>query len=132
MRQEPDWEVAIGLGFQRGVTRATLESAIVATLRLVPGARVRRLATLAAKCEEPGLAEVARAHGWVLIGYAAERLAAVEGLAASPRTQAAVGVPNVAEAAARLASGGQPLIIPRQVHRDARGKALTLAVASMR
>lgn len=132
MRQEPDCEVAIGLGFQRGVSRETLESAIVATLRLVPGARLRRLATLAAKCEEPGLAELARARGWVLIGYSAGRLAAVAGVAASARVGAATGTPSVAEAAARLASGGQPLIIPRQIHRDARGKALTLAVASMR
>jgi len=132
MRLEPDCGLAIGLGFQRGVTRAGLESAIIETLGPAATARVRRLATLAAKCGEPGLAELARARGWVLIGYSAERLAAVAGVAASARVGAATGTPSVAEAAARLASGGQPLIIPRQVYRDAKGKALTLAVASMR
>lgn len=131
MQRTPDGEIAIGLGFQRGVTRAGLESAIISALRPLPGLRIRRIATLSAKCTEPGLLELVRAHHWVLIGYPAARLATIDGLTHSATAKNAVGTPSVAEAAALLASAHAQLLLPRQIHRGDDKKAVTLAAALM-
>ncbi|RNE89702.1 cobalamin biosynthesis protein [Marichromatium sp. AB31] len=121
--------ITIGVGFQRGVARASLESAIDAALGPLGAIEVRAIASLDHKCAEPALRALATARGWPLQGFAAARLAAVEVPGGSARVATAVATPSVAEAAALLAAGDGRLLLPRQIHRDPAGKAFTLAIA---
>ncbi|KXX65234.1 cobalamin biosynthesis protein [Marichromatium gracile] len=122
--------ITIGVGFQRGVARASLESAIDAALGPLGAIEVRAIASLDHKCAEPALRALAAARGWPLQGFAAARLAEVEvASGGSARVATAVATPSVAEAAALLAAGDGRLLLPRQVHRDPAGKAFTLAIA---
>jgi cobalamin biosynthesis protein CbiG len=73
-----------------------------------------RLATLAARAAEPGMATAAARRGWALTGYAAEDLAVVPVPSPSSRVAALVGTRSVAEAAALL--GGGSLIVGKTVH----------------
>ena len=73
-------------------------------------------------------AKVADALKLELMLFAADRLAAVPGVASpSARTKAAVGTPSVAEAAALAALGdGARLVVPRRT-----GRRCTCAVAAL-
>jgi cobalamin biosynthesis protein CbiG len=102
-------ELAIGIGCQRGTPAELLARGVDAALREVEG-RVRILATIDRKRDEPGLLELARERGWTLVFYSAEELG--EG---------------VAEPAAR--KHGR-LLMTKRIYRDARG-SMTLAIAEL-
>jgi len=65
----------VGVGASAGVTAEEVLAAVDAVLP--PGAADVRLATLAARAAEPGLAEAAARRGWPLVGHDAATLAAV-------------------------------------------------------
>ncbi|BCU07511.1 cobalamin biosynthesis protein [Allochromatium tepidum] len=122
-------EVAVGLGFQRGVALVSLEQAIEAALNPLGAVVVACLASHARKSDEPALLELARRRGWPLRFYPAEVLAGVEVPTPSGRVVGEVGTPSVAEAAVRLAAGGGELLVAKQVHYGEDGKGVTVAVA---
>jgi cobalt-precorrin 5A hydrolase len=109
--------VAIGIGCRTGV-RAEAIAALVRRALAEYGAPdgERRLCTIAAKAEEPGLVEAARLIGAKLVALPVEALAAEAGrvLTPSEAARSRFGVPAVAEAAALAGAGaGGRLAGPR-------------------
>ncbi|GAB7051600.1 cobalamin biosynthesis protein [Catenuloplanes indicus] len=92
---------------------AGLIDAVLADHSIAPEA-VLALATLDRRADHPALRTVAAAHGWPVLGYPADELAAVPAAAGSARVRAATGTPSVAEAAALRAAGangGTPSLV---------------------
>lgn len=119
-----------GLGCRRGAAAedvlAAITGALVAAGR--EGAALARLATSAAKAEEPGLRDAAATLGLELLALseAALHAAAPHGLTRSVRALEATGLPSLAEAAALAGAGeGAVLLGPRV----AAGRAVTCALA---
>ena len=112
--------ITVGVGASTGVTSAEVLAAVDAVL---PSDALHvRLATLAARADEPGIAGAAAERGWPLTGYSAAELAAVTVPSPSDRVAAHVGTGSVAEAAALV--GGGTLVVGKTVHGP-----VTLAVA---
>ena len=109
--------IAIGLGCRAGVKGdaiAALARRALAEFKAPDGER--RLFTLAAKANEPGLIEAARLIGASLTPLPLEALKAEERriLTPSKPAQSRFGAPNVAEAAALAGAGaGGRLLGPR-------------------
>jgi cobalt-precorrin 5A hydrolase len=102
----------VGIGARSGVTTDEVLAAVDAVLP--PGAAVVRLATLAARADEPGILGAAAARGWPLTAYPAAELAPVMVPSPSDRVAAHVGTGSVAEAAALV--GGGELLVGKTVH----------------
>lgn len=117
---------SLGVGCRKGTPRLAVEKAFAALttdFSLCPEAFCR-VCTIDRKSCEPGLLTFCSAHGWPLLSFSAEELAAVPGVfSVSPFVEKTVGVDNVCERAAVLGSGGT-LLIPKQA-----GGGVTLAVA---
>ena len=109
--------VAIGIGCRAGVAGeaiAALARRALTDTGAPPGER--RMFTLAAKCEEPGLIEAARLMGVALTPVSLEALQAQAEriLTPSAAAQMRFGAPNIAEAAALVGAGeGGRLLGPR-------------------
>jgi cobalamin biosynthesis protein CbiG len=113
--------ITIGIGAVSGVSADEVLAAVDAVL---PRAAVGvRLATLASRAAEPGIAAAAARRGWPLTGHDAAELATVRVPSPSPRVAAVVGTGSVAEAAALV--GGGSLVLGKTVH----GR-VTVAVAT--
>lgn len=100
----------IGLGCERGTSKALMEQAIADICRarhLAPEA-IAGIATLALKADEVGLVELCRERQWPLRCLSAETLKSVTVPHPSDVVEAAVGTPSVAEAAAIYAAS-QPI-----------------------
>ena len=99
----------LGVGCKKNVLPQTLEAALAAFLT---GAgiceqAISAVASIDLKKEEPGLVAFCAAQGWPLKTYSAEQLRAVEGrFTPSAFVQSVIGVDNVCERSAVLASGG--------------------------
>ncbi len=107
-----------GLGFRRSTSAEEIEAAIALALGKLDLAlaSLDALATLADKAEERGLQMVARRLALPLIACSREELRAVTDriVTPSPRAEASIGVPSVAEAAALVAAGASSrLRVPR-------------------
>jgi cobalt-precorrin 5A hydrolase len=102
----------VGIGARAGVTTAEVLAAVDAVLPSDAGDV--RLATLAARADEPGIAGAAAARGWPLTGYSSAELAPVMVPSPSERVAAHVGTGSVAEAAALV--GGGELLVGKTVH----------------
>ncbi len=102
----------VGVGARTGVSTEEVLAAVDAVLP--PGATDVRLATLAARAGEAGLAGAAAERGWPISGYSAAELAPVLVPSPSDRVAAHVGTGSVAEAAA-LVAGGR-LVVGKTVH----------------
>ncbi|RYJ01205.1 MAG: cobalamin biosynthesis protein [Acetobacteraceae bacterium] len=119
-----------GLGCRRGVRAEDVAAAIMRALDIA-GRRpeaLARLATSAAKADEPGLRAAAAVLGLMLepMPHAALRAAAPGCLSHSGRAMAHAGVPSLAEAAALASAGpGARLLGPRV----AVARAVTCALA---
>ncbi|CAG9231794.1 Cobalamin biosynthesis protein CbiG [Paraburkholderia tropica] len=109
----------MGIGCRQGVTVAQIEAAVRAALGAWPLARVRAVATLDAKIDEPALRAFCAAHALPLQCFTREQVEAMSLQAASqpapdsPPSAAALarfGVPGVCEPCARLAAGGGALV----------------------
>ena len=107
--------VAIGVGCRAGVSgEAVAALARRALSEFGAPQGERRMFTLAAKAQEPGLAEAARLIGATLTGLplAALKAQSARILTPSPAARSRFGAPNVAEAAALAGAGGR-LLGPR-------------------
>ena len=102
----------VGIGARSGVTTEEVLAAVDAVLP--PGATGIRLATLATRAAEPGIAGAAAERGWRVTGYSAVELAQIRVPSPSDAVAEAVGTASVAEAAA-LMDGGE-LVVGRTVH----------------
>lgn len=110
--------IVAGIGCRRGASAQDVEAALSAALNGAgtPTRAVDAIATSAAKANEAGIAEVARARGLKFIAVAQAELeaAAARGVTKSVRVLALTGVPSVAEAAALAAAGPEArLLVPR-------------------
>jgi cobalt-precorrin 5A hydrolase len=109
--------VAIGVGCRAGVAGEAIAALVRRALKEAGAPEgERRMFTLAAKAEEPGLIEAARIIGAALTPLPIEALSAQAGriLMPSARAQARFGAPNIAEAAALAGAGvGGRLLGPR-------------------
>lgn len=110
--------IVAGIGCRRGASARDIEAALCAALNGAgtPTRAVDVIATSAAKANEAGIAEVARARGIKFIAVAQAELeaAAVRGVTKSARVLTLTGVPSVAEAAALAAAGpAARLLVPR-------------------
>ena len=102
----------VGVGAVAGVSAEEVLAAVDAVLPA--GVTDVRLATLAARAAEPGIAGAAALRGWPLTGHPAAELAVVPVPSPSERVRAEVGTASVAEAAALL--GGGALVVSKTVH----------------
>ena len=102
----------VGIGARPGVTTEEVLAAVDAVLPQDAGDV--RMATLAARATEPGVAGAAALRGWPLTGYSAAELAPVMVPSPSDRVAAHVGTGSVAEAAALV--GGGELVVAKTVH----------------
>ena len=101
--------LTVGIGCRKGIDTETLEksfSRFCSERNILPQA-IRSAASIDLKAEEEGLLRFCRRHEWPIRFFAADELKRAEGgFSASPFVEAAVGVDNVCERAAILASGG--------------------------
>lgn len=127
-------DVAIGVGCDRGAAFGTLEAALASALALVAPVRVRWLATIDRKGDEPAILALAAARRWPLVVYPAAVLASIEVPNPSAQVLRHLGVPAVAEAAALLAAGAEigDLLLEKYKYRGEDGKHVTLSVAAWR
>ncbi len=109
--------IAIGVGCRAGVPGEAIAGLLRRALAEFSAPEgERRLFTLAAKAEEPGLVEAARLIGAKLtaLPLAAVEVEAARVLTPSPVVRARFGVPAIAEAAALAGAGaGGKLLGPR-------------------
>ncbi len=92
---------------------------------------MQAVASIDFKADEIGLAEVARANGWVIRFYPAAELAAVAVPNPSETVRKYTGTPSVSEAAALLAAGADQthLIIEKHKLRGPDGRNATVSIA---
>jgi cobalt-precorrin 5A hydrolase / precorrin-3B C17-methyltransferase len=123
----PIW---IGVGCQRGCPRSLIEQAIaqVCQTHRIPASAIAGIATIDRKAEE--LEDYCRDRHLLLRTFTADQLSQISTPGASPRTQALVGSPSVAEAAALLAAAPDAeLWVTKQVFRNSLG-GVTVAISS--
>ncbi|MEM6835846.1 MAG: precorrin-3B C(17)-methyltransferase, partial [Cyanobacteria bacterium P01_C01_bin.120] len=139
----------VGLGCERGTSKALMAQAITAALQsrhLAMGA-IAGVASLDLKADEPGLVQLCEERGWPLRCFSAAELRDISVPQPSAVVEQAVGTPSVAEAAAILAaqhmeqrsveadtepveSAADYLRVMKQVVRDpAQPGAVTVAIA---
>jgi len=110
----------VGIGCQRHSPCSLIELAIaqVCQSHHLPETAIVGIATLDRKVQEPGLVEYCRDRHLSLHGFTAHQLSQISTVGDSSRTQALVGCPSVAEAAALLAAPpGAKLCVPKQIFR---------------
>jgi cobalamin biosynthesis protein CbiG len=125
-----------GIGCKRGTSIELIRYAFDAVCRdySLDRTAIAGIATLNSKEEETGLLAFCRAQDWPISFWSAAELKDCLGPHLSARTEAFVGTPSVAEAAALLAArqnGGVPqLVVPKQSFQWLRDSgAVTLAIA---
>ncbi|RVW03859.1 cobalamin biosynthesis protein [Rhodococcus xishaensis] len=105
-------KLCVGVGAGSRVAAADI---VAAALAVCGGAPVGVLATLDRKVSEPAFVDAAEALGAVLVGYPADRLAAVTVPNPDDGVATAVGTHSVAEAAAMLAANDGQLVVTKRV-----------------
>ncbi|MEU2038469.1 cobalamin biosynthesis protein [Nocardia niwae] len=105
-------EVVVGIGLRPRTSARVIREAL---REGVGEHRIACLATITQRSAEPGLRAVAAELQVPLRSYSADELSAVAVPNPGDRTQAALGTASVAEAAALLATGGGPLVLPKRV-----------------
>jgi precorrin-4 C11-methyltransferase len=109
----------VGIGAEKGVPAADFEAAMRDILQGfgLTLESVRAVATLDRRAAEKGFGGWAAQHGWPVLAYTAEQLAAVQALPSPSAVLAqARHTPGVCEPAAMLASGSRTLLVPKQKH----------------
>lgn len=100
----------LGIGCRRGTDAEHLETVFqrfCGEKKLLPEA-IRGAASIDLKADEPGLLAFCQSHAWPLTCFDAETLASLEGdYSPSEFVKSTVGVDNVCERSAVLASGGE-------------------------
>ncbi|MFI6445270.1 cobalamin biosynthesis protein [Kitasatospora sp. NPDC050543] len=108
--------LVVGVGAAAGADDSEVAKLVLATLEEAGLSRnsVAQLATVESRTGHPAIRWAAFALGVPLVGYPAERLAAVEVPTRSGEVLAAVGTPSVAEAAALIGAAGGELLVPKR------------------
>ena len=126
-------KITLGLGCDRGTPAGTIAQCITEALAKAGAtlADVCAVASIDLKADEIGLAEVARANGWVIRFYPAAELATVEVPNPSETVRRYTGTPSVSEAAALLAAGADQthLIVEKHKRRGPDGRNATVSIA---
>ncbi|MDR1128414.1 MAG: cobalt-precorrin 5A hydrolase [Treponema sp.] len=120
--------VYLGIGCRKGISREALQHTVMEALsqQAIDIRSVAAAGTIDIKKDEPALAAVCREKGWPLLRYTADELkAAGDGFTPSAFVFSTVGVDNVCERAAFLASRSGSLVI-----RKFAGKGVTVAAAA--
>lgn len=129
----PPGSLAVGLGCDRGVALATLETALQAALALCQQqvADIAVLASIELKRDEVALQALADKYAWPLLFYSASALAQVPVPNPSETVRRYTGTPAVAEAAAILAANGvmTDLLIEKYKFLGPDGKNATVSIA---
>ena len=125
--------VAVGLGCDRGTPLDTLQLALNEALALagVQLTDVAAVASITLKADEPGLLALAALHGWTMVFYTPEQLAAVPVPNPSETVRRFTGTPSVSEAAALLAGRAcqADLRVEKHKLRGMDGKNATVSIA---
>ena len=121
--------LAVGIGCNSGTTASEIEGAVkkVFDEHNLSLLSVRVLATIDLKAGEPGLIDFARNSLIEIVTFTPDELNRVQGLEKSETVFKATGAYAVSEAAAIIASGAGPLIVPKQKDGN-----VTLAIAEER
>ncbi|HEY9642550.1 MAG TPA: cobalamin biosynthesis protein [Coleofasciculaceae cyanobacterium] len=131
----------VGIGYQRGTLRTSMETAIQEVCRThdLAEAAIAGLATLDRKVEAPALVELCRDRQWVLCGFSADQLRSISVPNPSAIVGQEVGTLSVCEAAAILASrqgggaenlGLHSLCVTKKIfHPVGQSGAVTVAIA---
>ena len=126
------FQVAVGLGCDRGTPLATLQRAIDAALALAGAslADVAAVASIDLKADEVGLLALAAQHGWHMTFYSPVQLAAVAVPNPSETVRKYTGTPSVSEAAALLAGrvGMTDLLVEKYKYRGEDGRHATVSI----
>jgi cobalt-precorrin 5A hydrolase len=129
-------KLALGIGCDRDTPAAMIEQAIAEALAACGRdiVDVAAVASIDLKADEPGLQQVAAAHGWTLCFHAASELAAVTVPHPSETVRKHTGTPSVAEAAALLAAKADAsyLLIEKHKLRGPDGRHATVSIARIR
>jgi len=133
-------QLAVGLGCDRGTPLATLQQVLHEALAQVgaePG-DVAVAASITLKADEPALLALAAQHGWTMVFYTPEQLAAVPVPNPSETVRRFTGTPSVSEAAALLAASAPgpalcatALLLEKHKLRGPDGKNATVSLARM-
>jgi cobalamin biosynthesis protein CbiG len=132
MTQNPPKIFWLGMGCQRHSSKALIERAIAQVCQThdISESAIAGIATLDRKAHEPGLVAYCRDRQLPLQIFSADQLNQIPTPGNSPRIQALVGSPSVAEAAALLAAApAAKLWVTKQIFRDSSG-GVTVAIAS--
>lgn len=111
-------DLIVGVGCRRNTAADTIEGAVREALDMARAslARVRLLASVAIKSDEPGLLEAAERLGLPLRFIAVEEIAhAPISVSPSEFVQTTLGIPGVAEPVALLAGRRTKLLLPRTI-----------------
>jgi cobalt-precorrin 5A hydrolase / precorrin-3B C17-methyltransferase len=126
----------VGIGCKRGTSAKLIHHAFDTVCRdySLDRRSIAGVATIKGKAAEAGLLEFCQVRQWPISFLSAAELGSCPGLHPSARVEAAVGTPNVAEAAALLAAmhiGTAPqLVVPKQSFQWSQDNgAVTLAIA---
>ncbi|AFZ17072.1 precorrin-3B C(17)-methyltransferase [Allocoleopsis franciscana] len=124
----------VGIGCERGTSRALIETAIeqVCQQHHLAESAIAGIATIDIKADEVGLIEVCRERNWPLCIFPADILRGVNVPNPSAVVDKEVGTPSVAEAAAIFAAQSPALLVPKQIFRSPRQNpqgAVTVAIA---
>lgn len=114
-------DMVVGVGCRRGVSGEALFAFLSAVFAREGWSRfrIRALASIDAKREEPGLLALARALNVPFLTYAKEELAAMQGnFSASAFVEGAVGVDNVCERSALCAAISEGWLLPESRFED--------------
>jgi cobalamin biosynthesis protein CbiG len=104
----------LGIGCRRGVSVDKIDAAVRAALGARSIRRVKRVATIASKANEPALTEFCARYGLPLVAFSSDAIDACvqanDTLARSPAARQHVHVDGVCEPCALLATPGGTLI----------------------
>ncbi len=120
----------LGVGLQHSVTAVDLAEAIAHLLQThnIQNTRIKGLATVSHRAAHGAIRQLLDETQWQLRGYSPAELAAIAVPNPSMTVFNQIATPSVAEAAAKLAAGGE-LIVPKQIMRRSSGY-VTLAIAA--
>jgi len=126
-------ELAVGIGCDRGVALATLETALTGALRQCRqcAEQIRFIASIELKRDEMALLQLAAGYARPLLFYPAAELAQVAVPNPSETVRRYTGTPAVAEAAAILAANGSAcdLLVEKFKYLGPDGKNATISIA---
>ncbi|MGF1589823.1 MAG: precorrin-3B C(17)-methyltransferase [Pleurocapsa sp.] len=120
----------VGIGCERGTSRALIETAIDETCKTYHLATeaIAGITSINLKADEAGIVEVCQRRNLILKTFAAEQLEQVDVPTPSSVVKQEVGTHSVAEAAAILA--GENLLVSKQIFKsDSQAGAVTVAIA---